>query len=207
MFSTCKSKKGINLWQLIIDAVFAGIMIAIGTAVYLNCSNRIVGAFLFSIGLITINEFGFNLYTGKVGYIRKAKDIPPVLIILIANAVGCLLALIFPTAGAAELVATKLQQGYLETFIRAFVCGILIYICVAKKDKPFVTVIAVPTFILCGAEHSIADICFMFAAGSFSWQSALYILIVVIGNAAGSLLFSLWIDIKNTVNYEIKNYD
>ena len=48
-----------------VKAVLSGFMIGIGGTVYLSCSNKIVGAFLFTIGLITICEFGFNLY--KIG--------------------------------------------------------------------------------------------------------------------------------------------
>ena len=43
-----------------VKAVLSGFMIGIGGTVYLSCSNKIVGAFLFTIGLITICEFGFN---------------------------------------------------------------------------------------------------------------------------------------------------
>ena len=46
-----------------INSIWGGIMISIGSMIYLNCPNKIVGAFLFSIGLITIMIFQFKLYT------------------------------------------------------------------------------------------------------------------------------------------------
>lgn len=53
-------------------AVLSGIMISVGGAVYLSCIAKgytWLGAILFAAGLYTICEYGFNLYTGKVGYI------------------------------------------------------------------------------------------------------------------------------------------
>ena len=50
-------------------ATCSGICIGIGGAVYLTLENKIVGAFLFTVGLFTILIFGFKLYTGMVGYL------------------------------------------------------------------------------------------------------------------------------------------
>ena len=51
-----------------VRGVLAGLMISIGGYVYLGCENRVVGAVFFTVGLITITLFGFDLYTGKIGY-------------------------------------------------------------------------------------------------------------------------------------------
>lgn len=48
-----------------VRGVLAGLMISIGGYVYLGCENRVVGAVFFTVGLITITLFGFDLYTGK----------------------------------------------------------------------------------------------------------------------------------------------
>lgn len=48
-------------------AVTAGEIIAVSAAIYLNCPNKIVGSFLFSIGLLTVIQFGLKLYTGWTG--------------------------------------------------------------------------------------------------------------------------------------------
>lgn len=53
-------------------SILSGLMICIGGTVYLSClalNLRPLGAFLFAAGLYTICMYGFNLYTGKVGYI------------------------------------------------------------------------------------------------------------------------------------------
>ena len=48
-------------------AVTAGEIIAVSATIYLNCPNKIVGSFLFSIGLLTVIQFGLKLYTGWTG--------------------------------------------------------------------------------------------------------------------------------------------
>lgn len=48
-------------------AVTAGEIIAVSATIYLNCANKIVGAFLFSIGLLTVMQFGLKLFTGWTG--------------------------------------------------------------------------------------------------------------------------------------------
>jgi len=51
--------------------------------------------------------------------------------------------------------------------------------------------ICVPAFILFGAEHCVADICYAASAHYYSLELFLFIFIVVIGNSVGSLLFRL----------------
>ena len=52
-----------------LDAVLAGICIGIGGTVFLSCESKIAGAVFFCVGLFAICTFGFNLFTGKVGYV------------------------------------------------------------------------------------------------------------------------------------------
>ena len=53
-----------------IKGIYAGIMIGIGGIAYLAIPNKIVGSFIFSIGLLTVCMYGMNLYTGKIGYME-----------------------------------------------------------------------------------------------------------------------------------------
>ena len=186
--------------KICVDSISAGIMISVGVIIYLNCSNKIVGAFLFSLGLLTIMAFGFNLYTGKVGNVRKPKDIPYILTVLIMNAVGCLLMFTFPTNGAADVMAAKLACPLGYVFGKAIVCGLIIYICVEQKKKPYFTIIGIPAFILCGAEHSIADICFVFASRHVSWQEIGFLLVVALGNAVGAIIPSIWLEKRSLLD-------
>lgn len=177
--------------KLLIKSVGAGVAIAIGTLIYLNLLNW-VGAVFFSIGLYLVLWFGLNLYTGKVGYIKSKRDVIDVLFIFLGNAIGCALMFCsFGNAAAITIASAKLAQPLWLAAIRAVLCGILIYAGVDqyKKGKEYAPIIAVPAFILLGAEHSIADLCFFFAAGAFTPQAALFILVIAIGNAIGSLLW------------------
>ena len=49
-----------------VRGVLAGLMISIGGYVYLGCENRVVGAVFFTVGLITITLFGFDLYLSLI---------------------------------------------------------------------------------------------------------------------------------------------
>ena len=55
--------------DIFLRAVMTGFAIGIGGAVFLSCDSKYMGAFLFGTGLFVILSFGFNLFTGKVGYI------------------------------------------------------------------------------------------------------------------------------------------
>ena len=55
----------------VLDGFLAGTMIAMGGSVLLSCDNRYLGAALFTVALLSICLFGFNLYTGKVGFLVK----------------------------------------------------------------------------------------------------------------------------------------
>ena len=80
-------KKIISQFSL---GVLAGIMIGIGGCVSLSCDNKYIGALLFSLGLFAIIQFGFGLFTDKVGYIplRKPRYLLECLFTLLGNAVG-----------------------------------------------------------------------------------------------------------------------
>lgn len=95
----------------LIKSILAGVMIGVGCNVYLSCDNKYIGALLFSIGLITILIFEFNLYTGKVCYIpqKGISFTKQVLIILIGNIIGCIcMGLMFPSEIAQVMCQNKL---------------------------------------------------------------------------------------------------
>ncbi len=181
-----------------IDALFAGAMIAIGAIAYLNCPNKLIGSLLFSIGLIVIMSFDFKLYTGSIGYVRRIKHIPFIVNTIVMNCVGCCLITLVPTEGAYALMQAKLDESLAQVFVKSLICGVLIFVCVAHKQDIRITMLAVPAFILSGAEHSIADVAFALAARTFSLECVIFLLMVAIGNAVGALLVSIWIETKTT---------
>ena len=181
--------------KVLVSAILAGICIGIGCNIYLSCDNKYIGAALFSVGLITILTFGFNLYTGKVGYIveNKLSFAIDVLIILLGNIIGCILfGLAFQSNIAAEMCALKLSNSAMMTLYKSIMCGILMFVAVDsyKVNQNFLlTFLCIPVFILSGYEHSIADIIY-FTMGrvDFSIEYICFITIVIIGNAIGGMI-------------------
>ena len=43
-------------------------------------------------------------------------------------------------------------------------------------------------FILCGAEHCIADLCFAIATGVMSFKIFLFLVVVTLGNSLGPIM-------------------
>ena len=170
----------------LLKSIFAGIAIAIGAYINLKIGG-IPGAVLFSVGLFLVCNFGLNLYTGKVGYTGIIKNLP----ILLGNLIGAMILYFYPIEKAVEIVSNKLNTPYYLTFINAFICGVLIYAAVEafKRGKDYMVFICVPAFILFGAEHCVADMCYFASARMFSLKILVFTTIVVLGNSLGSLFF------------------
>ena len=178
-----------------VKSLLAGMMISIGGTVYLSCDNKYVGALFFCTGLIAVVMLGFNLYTGKVGYILQNGKafFADTLLSVVGNCAACLACGLVraPVGSVVQMCEAKLSKGLWTVFADAVFCGILIFVCVDiwKKYKRLIGVlVCVPTFILSGFEHSVADMFYFANARIFTAQSALFILIVLLGNAVGGLL-------------------
>ena len=192
-------------------AIGAGIMISIGGAVYLSCDNKYVGAAAFCVGLISVVLLKLELYTGKVGYIttESRSFISDTLISIPGNLVGCALGgMICPPFGsAAALCAAKLTKSPPRVFIDAMLCGLLIYVCVEiwKRHQKLIGILfCVPAFILCGFEHSVADMFYFFNARSFSVGSLMFILIVIAGNGIGAVIFHTLLTVAGVLDPKSK---
>lgn len=200
--------------NFLLTAILAGIAISVGGSVYLSLDNKIIGAFLFCMGLFTIFVFDLSLYTGKVCYIpnKKPKYLLEVACVYLGNAIGTIgtgfllqltkLSKLTPIAQA--VVSSKLEDTILSTFIMAFFCGVLMCIAVLgykiSKDiigKYFALVLPIMVFILCGFEHSIADMYYFSIANAWSMKAVLYIAIIAIGNLCGGSFIPLVIRIAN----------
>ncbi len=179
-------------------AIAAGIMISIGGAVYLSCDNKYVGAVGFCVGLISVVMLGMELYTGKIGYIptEPVSYWLDTVISVFGNLVGCaIIGFILPASDkAVAACAARLTKLVPRTLADAALCGLLIYVCVEiwKRHKNVVGVLfCVPAFILCGFEHSVADMFYFINARSFSLESLLFVAVVVVGNGVGAVLTHL----------------
>ena len=194
--------------KTIFDSLAAGVMIAIGGAVFMACVGdatapgvvKILGAVLFSVALLTICKMGLYLFTGKIGFVAeqfKPIDALHLLVGLLGNyaaatACGRVLAYALPANAekAAALCETKLTQNPLQTFILGIFCGILMYVAVKTfKEKSLIGILfGIPVFIVAGFEHSIADMFYFSFGGNFTGRAFLFLLLVVCGNAVGGVL-------------------
>src|SRR5699024_9526310 len=113
--------------MLFIKSILGGVMIAIATKIFLEVGGGVLGAVLFSIGLLVILNMEFKLFTGTIGYIRTIDDFFDNVIILFGNILGaCLLVTLSPVS-AVSILIEKLSVSLLLAFVRAVVCGGLIY--------------------------------------------------------------------------------
>lgn len=187
--------------------IISGILISVGGTVYLSCAAQgigFVGALLFSLGLFAICEYGFNLYTGKVGYIgyrlTDGKYIGFVFLVLICNLIatfllGIVMGKYFPQVRemALKSYTAKMQGTPLKWIVSSIFCGMLMFLAVDtwKRGTKLGVFLCVPTFIMCGFDHSIANSFYNGAAlndSTFTSQNAIFIVIVILGNALGGML-------------------
>jgi len=184
----------------LIDGVLAGAMVSIGGAALLSCDNKVVGAVLFCIALLSICWFGFNLYTGKVGFLladHSRTALTQAFTGLLGNALGTLLFGLLIAAALPQLresaiaaCGRRLTQLPWQTLLRGFFCGMLMYAAVwifRERKTPLGILFCIPVFILSGFEHSIADMFYFALAGLFRLQSLWFLLLVVLGNSLGGL--------------------
>lgn len=178
--------------ELIRKAILAGLLIGLAAGIYTECENKIVGSFLFSIGLIAVILFEAKLYTGVIGYVNNKKLLLESLIILGFNClVAFLVGLIFRLVnGTYTVMLQREASSWYELLFEGIGTGMLIYIAVElyKKSKNLLPVVlAVMAFILSGMQHSIAN-CAYFGMCEITLQGFVGIVVVIIGNTIGSLL-------------------
>ena len=204
-------KKMKTILSQVANGVLAGMMIGIGGCVSLSCDNKYTGSLLFALGLFAIVQFGFGLYTGRVGYIplRKPVYLLECLWTLVGNALGTFIdaallkfTRIAPaiTEKALSSVDTKLADSPLSAFILAVFCGILMFVAVDNArisreegghvEKTLGILFPVMVFILCGFNHCIADMFYIFLTGKIA-GAGVYLPVVILGNSLGGMLIPL----------------
>ena len=195
-----------------IKSILAGICISIGCIVNIKSGLGLQGALLFSLGLMSVVCFGYNLYTGKAGFLTfrdKESNITPkkLLYILIGNIFGCV------TLGFASLsffntnnydILNKVVNVYqtsdlslyniMSFLTKAILCGMLMSTAVLHyKKSMLILILCVTVFILCGFRHSIADAYYLSAYliqdNPVSINALIYYIIVVLGNFIGCNLY------------------
>lgn len=182
--------------MIIKKSIAASFLISLGALGILKIENPYVAAFLFAFGLLTICTLNFNLFTGKCGYYLTGDiSCKNLFIILITNLIsGYLFGLIYsvgyPDIQAAALTKVQSWGNNASFLLQSFLCGTIMYFAVEikKSYNSYLGIIyGIPLFILCGMQHSIANVIYMGVARTFNPA-----IILCIGcNFAGSLLARL----------------
>jgi len=203
-------------YKFYIQALLAGMLIALGDIVYVVNESHILGSFLFSLGLLTILIKGYPLYTGRIGYVEKISDLYNIktgmLPIIVCNFIG--IALVCSAAAGTRLdlsaidamVQTKVNQTWFSALFLSWGCGAMMYIAVngwKKTSNPILVILPIMFFILCGFEHCIANYGYFWiwiSQDGFAHIGervvelpcgfCLNLIIMIVGNALGSLCFS-----------------
>ena len=174
-----------------LKSIIAGFAIGLGGWVYLMAPNPIVGAILFSCGLLSVRIYNLHLFTGKVQYINSNENpwyyYP---LILLGNFIGvAIIAAISYSQvheAAAVITAVKCTQSLITALIKGFGCGMLMSFATNQKTPLWATPIGVVAFILAGMNHCIADFYYMCASLTFTYT----LLATIIGNILGGLTFN-----------------
>lgn len=190
--------------SLYLKSFMAGVCISIGCVAYMAVGGGTLGAFLFSIGLLSICAFSFALFTGKVCYVKPTKQgIFDVIFVLLVNMLGTLLMGFLIRLSLPKMIDMaqfmcdkKLSEGF-RVIPLGFLCNIMIFFAVyAWKEvytnstaRVLILVLCVMVFILCGFEHSIANSFYMTVSGYITKPIAWgYIGLNVVGNAIGGIV-------------------
>ena len=193
------------------SAVLAGVAVGIAGWGYLAYKD-IVGAVLFSFGLLSVVNYKLKLYTGTAGFValraedgssRWLKAIGELLFILFGNITGCLLVALLarcsplPLGEAAQsILASRLALGPVKAGLLAIGCGFIMTTVVtfAREGKPLTLLFGVPLFINCGFPHCLADAFYYLTVpvsytGAHLLELAVLYPSLVVGNFIGCNLY------------------
>lgn len=193
------------------SSILSGIAVGIAGWGYLACTN-IIGAVLFSFGLLTVVHYKLMLYTGTAGFVQLRRNdgrnrwlgaVGELLYVLLGNLVGCMLVSLLARMSPLELGASaqsilegRLAIGPLRAGLLAIGCGFIMTTVVtfAREGKPLALLFGVPLFINCGFPHSIADAFYYMTVpvaytGSHLLELAVLYPSIVIGNFVGCNMY------------------
>lgn len=188
-------------------AIMAGAFIAMGGVVFLSLNNKIVGAFMFSLGLFAVCTLKYNLFTGKVGYLfcNDVKTyLPWCLMVWVGNLVGSIIVaeLVRLTRVApgiieksTKLVQVKADDSLISLFVLGIFCNIMVVHAVDQYlnnpheiGKYLGIIMSIMVFILCGFEHCIADMFYIQMARMWNSQTIIALIFITLGNVLGGIL-------------------
>ena len=176
--------------KTVLEASAASLLIGIGVFALLKIGTPL-GAFLFSLGLLSVCVLRQQLFTGQCGFVFEDKipcrrlGIVLAVNLLAGYGIGILFSL---TDNSLVGVAESKVAGWTispQFFLQSIWCGVIMYLAVAtyREGTIWGILLGVPLFILCGFQHCVANAVIMGIAGEFNVALA----VCVLGNFVGSL--------------------
>lgn len=190
-----------RFFLVVYDAAIAGFIIGIAVLGNILIGNPIVGAILFSWGLLTIRELKLPLFTGVIGKFdwNKKECWKSIGEILLGNAIGMaglvfIASFVAPLAApefALTVAANRVFAGEFTVFLSSILCGLIIH--AAVKSKSYLPLLfGIPIFILGGFPHCVADLFYYFTTPDFSWRMITIWISSVFGNFIGANIFRFY---------------
>ena len=169
----------------------AGMAIALGCCLFLLAPNNIIGAVLFTCGLLCVRIYELNLFTGHIQYMVTYKyGALHYIKVLLGNLIGVALIWLFTFAltadAAAPIAAAKASQPFLVAVAKGIGCGMLMSLATYKESPLWMCLMCVPAFILAGFNHCVADAYYALAGGAIGTS----FIATIIGNVFGGVLLS-----------------
>lgn len=174
---------------MIIKKIGAGVAIGIGGAAYLLTGNPLT----FTIGLFIVLVCDLHLFTGRACFIDDGYDLLQTYLLNIAGTLLIAQTLTLTrfgprlTEAANALCYAKAADTFPSLLILGILCNFLIFIAVYQYRRTtgaarYFGLAAIPIFIMCGFEHSIADAFYL----SFGAPVIEMLVPVSIGNLIGA---------------------
>lgn len=175
-------------------SVLAGM--AIGIAAICNLvSGGIIGAALFAFALSAIVCCKWTLFTGRAGFAAGRGEFLELALILFYNAIGVALAVVLSDSiGALEVNAERIvalrRAAGLRVLLPSVLTGVIMTVSVkcAREGQWLPLLLGIPTFVMCGFPHCVADIAYYCVARDMPWSVWL---MSVAGNFVGCNLPTL----------------
>ncbi len=188
-----KKKAKLSAFKMILLGVFAGMFIAlagVGATLGNTYGGKIAGACIFPAGLAMVVVAGSELFTGNnlmiTALFKKKIRLKELLknwaLVFLGNFIGAILVAFLAVIsgvldGASDAViataANKFDLSFIEAFVRGILCNFLVCIAVwmafgaeTVTGKVMAVFFPIMLFVLCGFEHSVADM-FYGPAGIF----------------------------------------
>lgn len=188
-----EKKASLPWWKMILLGMFAGAFIALAGvgATFANVYvGKIAGALVFPAGLAMVVVAGSELFTGNnlmvMGLLSRRFGVGKLLknwiLVFVGNLLGAVMvAGLVAVSGVFDSIAetvmatasAKVNLGFAEAMIRGVLCNFLVCIAVwmafaadSVGGKIAAVFLPIMLFVLCGFEHSVANM-FYVPAGMF----------------------------------------